>query len=104
MAKNGVTHAIIAMLIIGMVMCFANDESYNTADESINIATKSDDDYLSDTIISCITECKKRHPYNSVKRKECLEECCKAECHEWYPNDKKKFKKCTELFYKLYVR
>ncbi|KAL1340997.1 hypothetical protein AAHE18_09G055700 [Arachis hypogaea] len=101
MAKNGVTHAIIAMLMIRMVMCFANDESYNTTDESINIIVVND--YLSDTIKWCMTQCKKHHSYNSVKRKECLKKCCDAECHEWYPNDKKKFDKCAELFYKLYV-
>ncbi|QHO33873.1 uncharacterized protein DS421_9g262100 [Arachis hypogaea] len=101
-AYNGVTHAIIAMLIIGIVMCFASNKSYNTTHQSINITLISE--YVSDTMISCITRCEKRHLFNPIMRVKCLEACCDIECHKWYPNDNKRFNNCTKIFYKLYVR
>ncbi|MED6203875.1 hypothetical protein PIB30_003614 [Stylosanthes scabra] len=98
MAKNnGVVTLAIAMLIIGMVVCFAKD------DESIyNIAIMND--YLSDTMMSCLTHCHTRHPHNPVKRKKCLEECCNAECRDLNPHDKEMFEKCNKHCYGVYVR
>ncbi|MED6203874.1 hypothetical protein PIB30_003613 [Stylosanthes scabra] len=97
MAKNNGVTLAIAMLIIGMVVCFAKDESI------YNIAVLMDD-YLSDTMMSCLTHCHTRHPHNPIKRKKCLEECCNTECRDWNPHDKQMFEKCSKHCYDVYVR
>ncbi|QHO33870.1 uncharacterized protein DS421_9g262070 [Arachis hypogaea] len=96
MAKNGVTHTI-AMLIIGMIICFVSDESYNTIGKSYNIVTVYYS--LSPTMISCMIQCQKRHPDNPVKRN-----CCVEVCHDWFWYDKEQFDKCIKKLSDSYVK
>ncbi|KAL1340996.1 hypothetical protein AAHE18_09G055600 [Arachis hypogaea] len=101
MAKNGATHTI-AMLIIGMIICSASNESSNTIGKSYNILPVYYS--LSPMMINCMIQCQKRHPYNPVKRKKCLKDCCIEECHDWHSYDKEQFDKCIKELSDSYVK
>ncbi|MED6203878.1 hypothetical protein PIB30_003617 [Stylosanthes scabra] len=101
MAKNGVTLGIV-MLIIGMSICSANSESYNTIVEYNDVVFKNV--YMvSPMMINCLAQCHNHHPHNPEKKKNCNKECCDIECHEWIPHHNEKFDECIKKLYDLYV-
>ncbi|MED6114802.1 hypothetical protein PIB30_116910 [Stylosanthes scabra] len=90
------------MLIIGMSICSANSESYNTIVEHNDVIFKNIY-VVSPMMIKCLTQCHNRHPHNPVKKKNCNKECCDIECHEWIPHHNEKFDECINKLYDLYV-
>ncbi|KAL1367697.1 hypothetical protein AAHE18_02G069400 [Arachis hypogaea] len=95
MARKNMAHINI-MLIIGIVICSANEEFQKTIVEEHYTTFYR---IASNKMGECIKDCEIRHEKDQEKKKNCILECIKVECMRRYPNDKNKRIACIDEIY-----